>query len=438
MEGLDFYGSAVPDFDIPAIQLTDEIQQQAGSFYYREPQYIKDGFETTAVVWISRNWADGFTFAILNQYDVVLGSPGGGLGYQNIPGCAVVEFDNWQNKVGDPEFSQDEEPGIHVGFHTMGAVEENSAGPHAVYPDLVSGETRNIPSLFDAKIHTLKIRYLPGTLSVFIDDMVSPVLEVPVDLADVLDLVDGIAWVGFTGATGSATQIQDILSWSFAVNDSALKPDLVSQVTVTPNQLHVGEIATVHATVLNNSVFDSEASQATVNFGDQTDVVDVPALIAGGNFSFDLPFGLTIEGLQKTEVIADSLGVVDESDEGNNIASLEVTVLPPKLPDLSLGWVDFFASKKGKNVNFAADVWVQNSGTKDAGTFLVTVKVLESGGLHEFRFNSLSAGSTVSVRVSEFVKKTNTVTLLITIDVEDEVVESDETNNYAEDFRGLP
>lgn len=437
VEGLDLYGTAIPDFEVPAIQLTDEIQQQAGSFYYRKPQYVKDGFETTATVWISRNWADGFAFVVLNQYDIVLGGPGGGIGYQNIPGCVAVEFDNWQNKTGDSEFQQDEEPGIHAGVHTMGAVEENSAAPHAAYPDLASGETRNVPPLFDANIHNLKIRYLSEVLSIYIDDMTIPVLEVPISLADVLNLQDGLAWVGFTGATGSATQIQDILSWSFAVNDSALKPDLISEFQVIPVELHVGDIATVNATVRNNSGFDAETSQATVNFGSQSESVAVPALIAGETFSFDVDFGLIAEGPQLVEVIADSSGVINESDEENNTATVEVTVLPALRPDLALEQVIFSSRKKGKNAEVAAEIWISNFGTKDATAFSVIAEVLESGSVYDFRFDGLSVGGRATFNISEFLKKINGVTLKVTIDVWDEIVELDETNNATVSFHAL-
>lgn len=432
VEGLDFYGSAIPDFEAPAIQLTDEVRLQAGSFYYREPQYIKDGFEATATVWISRDWADGFAFVILNQYDVVLGAPGGGIGYQGIPGCAAIEFDNWQNKAGDPEFEQSEDPGIHAGFHTLGAVEGNSAGPHAVYPDLASGETRDIPSLFDAEIHNLKIRYLPGVLSIYIDDMVTPVLEVPVDLDDVLKLPDGLTWVGFTGATGAATQIQDILSWSFAVNDKSLHPDLTAEIQVVPPELYAGELAEVNFTVLNNSDFPAETSQATVNFGSQSEVVAVPALAVGETFSSNVEFNLIAEGQHVGEVIADSTNVVTESDEGNNTASVEVTVLPPR-PDLTIGQVNFSSEVKGQNARISADVWIHNVGNADTEAFSATVKVVETGDIYLVRFDPLAAGQSEVISISDFLKKVgDKVTLEITIDDDDEIAEIKEFNNEVE------
>ncbi len=52
-------------------------------------------------------------------------------------------------------------------------------------------------------------------MSVFIDDMINPRLNVSIDLAATLQLDNGAAWVGFTAATGGGTQNHDILNWSF-------------------------------------------------------------------------------------------------------------------------------------------------------------------------------------------------------------------------------
>lgn len=55
-----------------------------------------------------------------------------------------------------------------------------------------------------------------GTLKVFVDDMLTPVLVVPLNLDGTLELEHGRGWVGFTAATGTRTwQTHDILSWSF-------------------------------------------------------------------------------------------------------------------------------------------------------------------------------------------------------------------------------
>lgn len=55
-----------------------------------------------------------------------------------------------------------------------------------------------------------------GTLKVYVDDMATPKLVVPLNLDATLKLHHGRAWVGFTAATGTKSwQNQDIMDWSF-------------------------------------------------------------------------------------------------------------------------------------------------------------------------------------------------------------------------------
>jgi hypothetical protein len=67
----------------------------------------------------------------------------------------------------------------------------------------------------DGDVHEAKVAYVPGTLMIFLDDLNSPVLVVPVDLETTLNLDNGQAWVGLTAATGAITEAHDILSFSF-------------------------------------------------------------------------------------------------------------------------------------------------------------------------------------------------------------------------------
>ena len=54
-----------------------------------------------------------------------------------------------------------------------------------------------------------------GIMSVFIDDLRSPVLVCPVALDRILSLQEGMARIGFTASTGNAHQVHDIQSWMF-------------------------------------------------------------------------------------------------------------------------------------------------------------------------------------------------------------------------------
>ena len=73
--------------------------------------------------------------------------------------------------------------------------------------------------MWDGEVHTVRIRYIPGTLDVFLDGDEEPILSVEIDLADTLNLgADGTAWVGFSASTEPGfREAHDILDWTFTV-----------------------------------------------------------------------------------------------------------------------------------------------------------------------------------------------------------------------------
>lgn len=67
-----------------------------------------------------------------------------------------------------------------------------------------------------------------GSLAVFVDNMDTPVLSVPLRLEHSVELHHGRAYVGFTAATGeSAWQTHDVLQWQF----TSLRRDIPVPVT---------------------------------------------------------------------------------------------------------------------------------------------------------------------------------------------------------------
>jgi hypothetical protein len=56
-----------------------------------------------------------------------------------------------------------------------------------------------------------------GVISVYLNDMNTPVLSVPLRVESAIELNHGRAWVGFTASTGEISwQAHDILSWSYS------------------------------------------------------------------------------------------------------------------------------------------------------------------------------------------------------------------------------
>jgi hypothetical protein len=182
--------------------LTEAQMWKVGGAWYALPVYIQEGFETVFDFQIDRDGRDGFAFVIQNYSLAALGSNATYIGY-NIPNSIAVEFDTYRNSgLGDTNAN-------HISVQTRGT-ETNS--PDHQYS---LGYNDTIPPISDNKKHTAKVVYVPGQLSVFVDDI--PALDVRVDLGSVLSLYDGHAFVGFTASTrGGLVETHDILYWSFA------------------------------------------------------------------------------------------------------------------------------------------------------------------------------------------------------------------------------
>jgi lysophospholipase L1-like esterase len=218
---LNLVGNAVRLED--RLRLTADQEGQTGAAWLPAKQSVQGGFEATFQWQISRNGqeggADGFAFVIQNASGLALGDGRSGIGYNGIPNSLAVEFDTLQNppeefggQLGDPN-------GNHISVQTRGAL-PNSADPTFSLGSTTQGPPA-IPLLADGNVHNAKVVYVPGTLTIFLDNLTSPVLSVPVDLGTTLSLDNGQAWVGFTAATGGRSQAHDILSFSFVGTEVA-------------------------------------------------------------------------------------------------------------------------------------------------------------------------------------------------------------------------
>lgn len=191
------------------IRLVPAAQAKRGSVWFNTKQRITDGFSSTFAFQISepgskQPWvpgADGFAFVLQNS-SVYEGSLGGGIGYADIRNSLAVEFDTYDN---NPD-SNPEPNGNHISVHSRG-LEPNDADHRTSL-----GWTTRIPDLKKGARHTAMIRYLPGRLEVFLDDLSKPVLTVAIRLDTLLKLDDGKSWMGFTAATGGSWANFDLFS----------------------------------------------------------------------------------------------------------------------------------------------------------------------------------------------------------------------------------
>lgn len=190
--------------------------KHGGSVWYGQRQRLIDGFDATFVFNMNGPGglgpgADGLAFVVQDSPDGLLacGGLGSGLGYASIRQSLAVEFDTWT--WGAPgEVDVD-----HISVQTRGDEGNRHEDEYAIPPAPVL-----LPfELDDGADHTARVRYLPGTMQVYVDDLNTPRLVVPVELTNIegdriLD-VDGKAWVGFTAATGGGYQNHDLVAWQF-------------------------------------------------------------------------------------------------------------------------------------------------------------------------------------------------------------------------------
>ena len=209
--GLTLVGSATQVSKL--VRLTPEVSEQAGGLWATTPQLVAGGFETSFVfkMYGGVNRSDGMAFVIRNDGATTLAGAGGRLGYGGfgdeligIPNSLAIEFDTFQNSENDDPSSN------HVSVHSRGVL-ANSAN------ELYSFGAASPASylLANGVPHLATILYTPGTLSVFVDDLGTPLLEVNVDLTTLLQIPDGTATVGFTAGTGGGNQNHEVINWSY-------------------------------------------------------------------------------------------------------------------------------------------------------------------------------------------------------------------------------
>src|SRR5262245_46351059 len=172
-----------------ALRLTSVLPFQVGGVAPVTKLPVSGGFETRFQFQVTApagnvdcqglGGGDGLAFVIQGSDGFALGEAGGGLGYAGVANSLAVEFDTYCNvELADPN-------GNHISVQTLG-LQPNSADQTVA--SLGSTGTTLATNLSDGAVHTVRITYVPGALTVFVDDLATPVLQVPVDLESVLGL----------------------------------------------------------------------------------------------------------------------------------------------------------------------------------------------------------------------------------------------------------
>lgn len=164
--------------------------------------------------------ADGVVLVIQNSSATAVGAAGGGIGYEGIANSVAIEFDTFFNTdyffLGNPVATGNgDSDGQHVAVHSNGAA-ANSAASSSRRGQLALAANL----LEDGAVHTAKVVYKTSptpSFDIYIDNLATPVTNIPFNLATELTLdPGGTAFVGLTSATGTAFEIHELQSFSFA------------------------------------------------------------------------------------------------------------------------------------------------------------------------------------------------------------------------------
>lgn len=220
--GLKLVGSAVQSGS--AVDLTTSLRQQAGAVWADTKQNISLGFDAQMTVRVpstNGTGADGFALVIQNSGATPLGGFGGGIGYGTnsfypaqigIENSIAIELDTFDNRTG-----WDDMPASNVSVQSRGLLANSPEQQYSL------GSAMASRSFVDGNPVTLRVRYTPGVLDVFVDNLATPLFSVNVDLSSLLALdsnggtTAGQAWVGVTSATGGVANAssQQLNSFSF-------------------------------------------------------------------------------------------------------------------------------------------------------------------------------------------------------------------------------
>lgn len=250
----DFRGSAVPNGS--SVLLTNETENSAGGAWIKGKLDISSTFDMRFTFRMTNpdvnghpngsvQGAEGIALVFQRSEVAPLGSPGSGLGYDNLPHGLAVEFDaQSEESVNDPSQSH---VAVQLGDGQRLSSDHSSSFNKAIV-------TANVPEFkADGTVYHCRVTFSKGVLKVYVNvDGVwgQPVLSLPISIAQSLNLsTDRRAFVGITSATGSSASRNEILSWSSTgtvtlitdVNEPEPEPTQNSTpFTISPNPANDG------------------------------------------------------------------------------------------------------------------------------------------------------------------------------------------------------
>ncbi len=241
--GVQFLGGAHVTSN--QLRLTNNAANENGAAWFTSNQKVSTSWVAEFdFQLVGGPGADGFAFLIQNDATSAIGGTGCQMGYHGISNSIAIEFDTYNNGSGCGIGTVNDLGAPHVSVHTQGT------SPNTVDEAASIGATTLVPAFSDGNQHTARVRYLPGTLFIYVDDLQNPVLTVPLNLPATITLAGDRAWVGFTGATGGLSESHDVSRFLFdedstgtgsntpPVQPTVTEPELDGQL-VNPADVHM-------------------------------------------------------------------------------------------------------------------------------------------------------------------------------------------------------
>jgi len=171
------------------------------------------------------------------------------------------------------------------------------------------------------------------------DDLVTPALEVSVDLANTLGLNRGEAFVGFTAGTGAGYENHDILNWTFVDGPEPTPPIAEAD---GPYSVWAGAPLVLNASGSTDS--DGQIVSYMWDLDDdgvfETDAAGQPFFVVDYGDVQDL--GLAVDGMYDIHLkVTDSTGLFDTDS-----SSVRIVPEPATLTLLTLGGLALVRRRK--------------------------------------------------------------------------------------------
>ncbi|KAF2510988.1 T9SS type B sorting domain-containing protein [Flavobacterium arcticum] len=203
--------------------ITPNLQQQAGALWYDNPIDLNADFDIVFNGFFGSNdgGADGMSFVLKTTSDPIIGIPGGGLGYQELPETPslAVEFDTYQNSGGvinDPYYD-------HVALQKNGNTNHNSPNSLVSYVQ-ASATSTNIENNIE---HQVKIQWRAAEQTFTLVFDCSERFTYTSDLINTVFEGASTVYFGFTGSTGDATNLQSICFEYLSFLESSLQDETI-------------------------------------------------------------------------------------------------------------------------------------------------------------------------------------------------------------------